>query len=542
MNQFEQNEATETPVNLMEFFYLLWSWAWLILLAGLLAGIAAYIISINTTPMYETSIRLLVSDPPVMRSLDTSAMLSTQTMTSTYAEMLVDRPVMQGVIDKLDLRMTSDELKPSISVEIVRNTQLLVVTVQDTNPLRASDIANTIATVFTDRIRELQSQRYASTQEGLAKQVSDMEKQIEETNRAITSESDPAQLLQLQSRLTQYRSLYSNLVTNYEQVRLAEAQTSTNVFVSEPASVPRDPVSPKTALNTLLAIVAGMLLAAGAVFAIDTLDDTIKNPDEIRQRFNLTVLGVISRHEMVNGKPICLTQPRSPVAEAFRTLRTNITFAAVDAPLRRILITSSTPQEGKTTISSNLAVVLAQAEKPVVLIDADLRRPQIHSKFGLPNRLGLTSLFLHSTESMNGLVQKIEGTRLGVVTSGGLPPNPAELLTSQKMTGILNQLNQDFELIVIDSPPVLTVTDAVALSPGMDGVILIAKPGVTKNSALKQTIEQLQAVGAHVLGVVLNEVNPGSRKYGYYYHRYYSKYSHYYEKDGEKKNRKSAGK
>jgi capsular exopolysaccharide synthesis family protein len=537
MSQFEQNEATETPVNLIEFFYLLWSWAWLILLTGLLAGIAAYIISINTTPMYETSIRLLVSDPPVMRSLDTSAMLSTQTMTSTYAEMLIDRPVMQGVIDKLDLRMTSDELKPSISVEIVRNTQLLVVTVQDTNPLRASDIANTIATVFTERIRELQSQRYASTREGLAKQVSDMEKQIEETNKAIAREGDPAQSLQLQSRLTQYRSLYSNLVTNYEQVRLAEAQTSTNVFVSEPASVPREPVSPKTVRNTLLAIVAGMLLAAGAVFAIDTLDDTIKNPDEIRQNFNLTILGVISRHEMVNGKPICLTQPRSPVAEAFRTLRTNITFAAVDAPLRRILITSSTPQEGKTTISSNLAVVLAQAEKPVVLIDADLRRPQIHSKFGLPNRLGLTSLFLHPIESMNGVVQKIEGTRLGIVTSGGLPPNPAELLTSQKMTGILDRLNQDFELIVIDSPPVLTVTDAVALSPGMDGIILVAKPGVTKHSAFKQTIEQLQAVGARVLGVVLNEVNPGSRKYGYYYHRYYSKYSHYYEKDGPKQKR-----
>jgi non-specific protein-tyrosine kinase len=531
MNQFEQNEAAETPVNLKEYFYLLWSWAWLILLAGLLAGVAAYIVSIRTTPIYETTIRLLVSDPPVMRSLDTSNMISNQTMTSTYAEMLVNRTVLQGVIDRLDLRITSDQLKPAITVEVVRNTQLLVVTVQDTNPLRASDIANTIATVFTDFIRDLQSQRYASTQKGLAQQVIDMEKQIDETNRAIAGEADPAQKLQLESRLTQYRSLYSNLVTNYEQARLAEAQTSTNVFVFEPASVSRDPVSPKTVRNTLLAVLAGMLLAAGAVFAIDMLDDTLKNPDEIRQRFNLTVLGVIAHHEMLNEKPICLTHPRAPVAEAFRTLRTNITFASVDAPLRRILVTSSTPQEGKTTISSNLAVVLAQAEKRVLLVDADLRRPQVHRKFGLSNRLGLTNLFLHALESLNGVIQISEGTRLGVLASGGTPPNPAELLTSQKMTEILDQLNQVFEMIVIDSPPALTVTDAVALSPGMDGIILVAKPGVTKRGDFKQTLEHLQAVGARVLGVVLNEVDPASRKYGYYYQRYYSKYSQYYKKD-----------
>jgi non-specific protein-tyrosine kinase len=334
--------------------------------------------------------------------------------------------------------------------------------------------------------------------------------------------------------LTQYRSLYSNLVTNFEQVRLAEAQTSTNVFVSEPASVPMVPVSPQTTRNTLLAVVAGMLLAIGVVFAIDATDDTIKNPDEIRQRYNLTVLGVISHHEMANGKPICLTHPRSPVAEAFRNLRTNITFSAVDAPLRRILITSATPQEGKTTISSNLAVALAQAEKTVVLIDGDLRRPQAHLKFGLPNRLGLTNLFLYSMESMTGVIQRIEDTRLSVITSGVLPPNPAELLTSRKMSGIMDQLNQDFELIVIDTPPVLTVTDAVALSPGMDGVVLVAKPGMTKRTAFEQTLEQLRAVGARVLGVVLNQVNPDSRKYGYYYHRYYSKYSHYYDKDGKK--------
>ncbi|MEI7848980.1 MAG: CpsD/CapB family tyrosine-protein kinase, partial [Chloroflexota bacterium] len=235
--------------------------------------------------------------------------------------------------------------------------------------------------------------------------------------------------------------------------------------------------------------------------------------------------------QIIDGKPISLVQPRSPITESFRALRTNLTYSSVDRPLRRILITSSTPQEGKTTISANLTVVLAQGEKKAILIDADLRRPTVHKKFGLMNRLGLSSLFLRSLENIPATIQSAGIPGLSVMTSGSIPPNPAELLTSHRMVEILDRLNQDFELIVIDTPPVLTVTDAVSLAPGMDGVIVVVKPGFTKESALKQTLEHLRNVNARVLGVVLNEVNPHSRKYGYYYHSYYSEDSHYYDED-----------
>jgi non-specific protein-tyrosine kinase len=530
MEQFEQSELAETTVDLKEYFYLFWSWAWLIVIAGILAGAAAYVVSINTLPIYQTSTRLLVSAPPATSgSLDSSAMVSTQTMTSTYSQMLLDRPVLQGVIDQLKLNTTSDELKKSISVDVVTNTQLLVITVNDPNPTQAANIANAIAQVFAARIRELQSQRYAASRDGLAKQVSDMEGQITDTNNQIANTSDPVTLEQLQARLTQYRTIYSNLVTSYEQIRLAEEQTSTNVVVSEPASVTNIPVSPKTARNTLLAVVAGMLLAAGVVFAIDTLDDTIKNPEELRRKFNLPILGMIAWHETQDNKPIAQAEPRSPTAEAFRALRTSITFAAVDRPLRRIMVTSPTPQDGKTTISSSLAVVLAQADKQVVLIDADLRLPKVHRKFGLHNRIGLTDLFVRPLDALSGIVKFVDTPGLAVITSGGLPPNPAELLTSHKMAEILERLNQDFDIIIIDTPPVLTVTDAAALAPAMDGVVLVAKPGSTKLSAFQQSLEQLRSVGARVLGVVLNDVNPTSRKYGYYYNRYYSKNAYKYQ-------------
>jgi capsular exopolysaccharide synthesis family protein len=245
---------------------------------------------------------------------------------------------------------------------------------------------------------------------------------------------------------------------------------------------------------------------------------------------------------MEEGKPICSTQPRSPVAEAFRSLRTNVTYTALDTPLRRILITSATPQEGKTTISSNLAVVMAQGEGKVVLVDADLRRPQVHKKFGLNNQVGLSDLFLlqRPLDSLpQGVIQSCEVPRLGVVTSGKIPPNPSELLTSRKMTQFLDLLNAEYDVVLIDTPPMLTVTDAAALAAGMDGVVLVAKPGVTKLRDFRQMLELLQTVGARTLGVVLNEVNAGSRKYGYYYSRYYTKYTGYYDSDDPRKKGKN---
>jgi capsular exopolysaccharide synthesis family protein len=582
MENLDNVEQADPTVDIKEYFYLIRSWAWLIVLAGILAGAAAYAVSVRMTPIYEASTTMLLSAPSSISGVDPAALVTAQTMTTTYAQMLMDRPVLQDVIDELKLPTTPEavKLKKTIRVDIVINTQLLQVTAEDPNPQRAADIANAMATVFSRRIAELQAQRYSASRDGLAKQVADMDQQITATNNQIAAiqqrmaavatqaavaatqtatalpsgtapaapeayipdAADRTTLDQLQARLTQYRTIYAGLVTSFEQVRLAENQTSTNVVVSEPAVAETEPVKPRTMLNTVLAAVVGMLLAVGAVFAIETLDDTVKNPAEIRRRFSLPVLGTIMSHEAPQDQPISLAEPRSPTAEAFRSLRTNIMYAAVDRPLRRLMITSPMPQDGKTTVSSNLAVVVSQNEKLVLLMDADMRRPQVHRNFGLQNRLGLAELFVRPLDTIASVIQASAAPRLSVLTSGGLPPNPSELLTSNRMGQILDKLGQAFDLIVLDTPPVLSVTDAPALAAAMDGVVLVVKPGTTKLGAFQQALEQLRAVNARVLGVVMNEVSPHSRQYGYYYNRYESKHMRYYETGGGKRTKAARGK
>lgn len=516
-----QISESDTTLDLLKYGYLLWQWAWMIILVGVLAGSAAYIFSIYTTPIYETTTRLLVSDPPATRAIDYSAMVTGQTMAQTYSKLLIDTPVLDKVIERLNLTIDSEELSEAISVQVIQGTQIISIRVEDPLPAQAVAIANTIGEVFAERIRELQSERYSATRESLQNQVADMDRQINDTNAQLAQTNDPAQKTQLDSRLTEYRKLYSNLVTNYEQVRLAEAQSSTNVAQVQPARLPKDPIRPQTTRNTLLAVVAGIIFAAGAILVVDAVNDTIRDPDEIRQKFNLPVLGMIARHTVSNGKPIAQDQPRSPVAESFRALRTNIMYAAIDTPLRRIIITSATPQNGKTTITANLGVVMAKDDYKVTIVDADMRRPQLHRSFGISNRNGLSSLFINPLGELNGTLQSTNVPGLKVVASGKLPPNPSELLVSRKMIQILDLINQDSELILIDTPPLLSVTDAAALAPMIDGVILVVRSGVTRRGAFKQSIEQLQSVRARILGVVINNVSPKHHPYGYYNQDYY---------------------
>jgi non-specific protein-tyrosine kinase len=272
------------------------------------------------------------------------------------------------------------------------------------------------------------------------------------------------------------------------------------------------------------------LLAAGGVVTREALDDSLKTPEEVTRQLGLPVLGVIGHFPPEESRPVSASQPRSPVAESYRTLRTNVQFASVDRPLRTLMITSADPNEGKTTVSANLAVVMAQAGRDVILLDCDFRRPSVHRSFGLPNRVGLSALFYQSEIHLNGGLKSSGIDHLGVMTSGHLPPNPAELLGSKRMAAILAQMKEKAGLIILDTPPTLAVTDASVLAPIVDGVLLVIEPGKTRAGTARQAVEQLRRVNARLLGVVLNNLDLRRAGYRYRYsgYHYYRSYRGYY--------------
>jgi succinoglycan biosynthesis transport protein ExoP len=324
-------------------------------------------------------------------------------------------------------------------------------------------------------------------------------------------------------------------------VRVTEAQATSNVVQVEPATPPEEPVRPRTLLNTTLAGILGLMLAVGVVFLVEALDDSL-HPDQVTSQLGLPVLGVIASHDSDDGHPVVVSRPRSPVAEAFRSLRTNIQFASVDRELRTLLITSPSPSEGKSTVVANLAAALAQSGRKVAVVEADLRRPVVHKKLGLANREGLSAMFVQPQVILNGSLQETGIENLQALTAGSVPPNPAELLGSAKMNQILDEISGLVDTIVLDSPPVLVVTDSTVLAPQVDGVLLVVKPGVTKLAAARRAVEQLRRGGARLLGVVLNEVELSRSRYGYYRNSGYYAYHEYYEDNDSQQGRKKKAK
>ncbi len=224
-----------------------------------------------------------------------------------------------------------------------------------------------------------------------------------------------------------------------------------------------------------------------------------------------------SRHSQADTLGLIVDNPRSMAAEAYRTLRTNVQFYNVAEPMRRLLFTSATPREGKSITAANLAIAFAQADKKVIIIDADLRRPNLHRIFQISNQVGLTDVLLGTSDLASTLVSTVVPGLL-VLPAGPLPPNPAEMLGSPRMRGLLDELNKEADLVIIDSPPVVIVTDAAVLAPLADGVILVVAAGEVNREVVQQAKSQLEAVRARVLGIVLNGVEDKAKSHDSYYY------------------------
>jgi succinoglycan biosynthesis transport protein ExoP len=527
------NDQNSDSNDLVKYLVLLWHWAWLIALAVIVAGVGAYFVSDLIPPVYQGKTTVLVDMGSSSTSVDYGLVLLNSQLTQTYSQMLTKSPVLEEVAAKLGLV----EVDPkTISAKPISNTQLITIFTESKDPKLAADIANSLVSVFTDQVSSLQSERFSESEANLQAQMTDIENKLKVANDQLVSTTDTAEKDRLETMIANYSQTYAGLLQSFEQVRLAEAQTRSSIVQIEPAVIPEEPIRPRILLNVAVAALVSGFLACGLIIGAELLNDTVKTPEEISDKLGLSVLGAITHHSRSEDTLITEAQPLSPISEAFRTLRTNVKYAgaSLEKPLRSIMVTSAMPGEGKTEILVNLGVVLAQNRYRVLLMDADLRRPALHRRLGLDNLVGLSQIFVHPELGMSYSLQPTRINGMTALTSGDTPPNPSELLGSLLMGSILEELKNNNDILLIDTPPALAVTDAAVLLPYVEGVLLVVKPGTTNMATLRRLVNQFHQLNANLLGVVLNDINLRNSSYGYYY-KHYKYYNGYGEKDGVKK-------
>lgn len=425
-------------------------------LAGLLAGGAA---SALAKPTYtaETQLFVAIQSSGSVQELQQGNNFS-QARVQSYVKTVSSPAVLQPAIDALGLSVTAQELASKVQATTELNTVLINITVTDFSAVQAAGIAQAVANSLILAVDNLEKPQTGGT----------------------------------------------------SPVKLS---------VIKPAIAPSAPSGPNTRVNLLIAGILGLGLGLGGAMLRSTLDSRIRGEADLRRVTDAPVLGAISFDQDAVRKPL-LTQreTQSPRAESFRQLRTNLQFANVSGHARTVLVTSSLPGEGKSTTATNLSIALAQTGQTVCLIDADLRRPMVNEYLGLDRSAGLTTALLGEID-VNDLLQPWGEDSLFVLTTGQIPPNPSELLGSNEMRNLISRLEEAFDTVVIDAPPLLPVTDAAVLSQHVGGVVVVVGTQKVKHHDLEKSLDALRLVGAKVLGVVLNRLpakGPDSYSYGYY--------------------------
>lgn len=431
-------------------------WWWLVAIATLIGGASAFAVSRLVTPTYEATTTLLVVQQQEPGTVGLSDLQASERLANTFSELVTVRPVLQSAIARANLDLTPEELEERLTVNNPPTTQLLEITAEASTAEAARDIANVVADSFIDS-----NQSALGNRPGIVSMV-------------------------------------------------------------ESADAPLEPSEPNPLRNTLLGAVLALIASIGIVGLAEYMDDTVKDEQAVGELTGVPVIGHIrrfNRPDRAGDQLRAGIDPRSHEAEAYRSLRTNVTYTTGrEAGPKRLLITSPGQGEGKSTTAANLAVVFGLSGARVVILDADLRRPSQHRIFGIPNTGGLTNVLASGGAGLKEAVQRTPYERVWILPSGPIPANPAELLESDRMTQLLQALEQHFDIVILDTPPTLAVTDPVILSSMASATIVVVEHGRTRNAELKQAVQRLAVTGRPIAGVVINGVSTADK--GYYYGDY----------------------
>jgi len=447
--------------------------------------------------------------------------------------------------------MKSDEVRtkvrsaageaPRVSAGADARSDIIKLSIESSDPERAAMLANAYAEAFIEARREAAVKDLDAKTRQLQPRVDDLQSRIEALSGRIQQLAPEQQLVTGQELRVSRDALIAE-VGPLKQ-RLSELQVDASVQdggarVVMPAVAASSPASPKPMLNLAVGVVLGLLLGATAAFVVDGLDDSVRSQDDLnRVAGGRPVLGLIPRYESDRGagggQVISLADPHSGAAEAYRRVRTSLLAIGLEQPASMVQLTSPFSAEGKTTTVANLGVALALSGARVVIVCCDLRRPRLHTLFGLSNNVGITSILSGQTTPAEALQDVPEVRGLRVLASGPQPPNPSEVLAQPRTATMLRSLLNVCDVVLLDCPPTLPVTDAVVVARWVDATVVVASAGVTKQAALAETLEQLEQGHAHIAGLVLNQVRAGYG-YGYGYG-----YGHSYRYDESSSGRRS---
>jgi capsular exopolysaccharide synthesis family protein len=334
--------------------------------------------------------------------------------------------------------------------------------------------------------------------------------------------------------------LYQLVIKRQKEATLSSLQETNNVYKLDAAIESDIPVAPRVKLNILLAAVVGLLGGIGLAFFLEYLDNTFKGQEDIERLLQIPFLGIIPSIKLELGTEggsdltlrdnYLISHPKSTVAESCRTVRTNILLMSPENPTRRLLITSPSPQEGKSTVCINMGITMAQSGSKVIMLDTDMRRPRLHKSFGIKTGVGLTTTILGEAD-LDKVIHHSEVPGLDVIPCGPIPPNPSELFHTERFRRLLDELASRYDRVIFDSPPVLVVADPLILSNMIDGVVLVVKSASTSSDLARRAVRQLKDVKARILGAVINDLDLEHRDYGYYYYRQYGYYYGEKERD-----------
>jgi capsular exopolysaccharide synthesis family protein len=399
-----------------------------------------------------------------------------------------------------------DRPVPGVAAAPIADADVIRGTIRNADPVTAKVLADAFAEAYISVRREQSVNELLSASTEVQDKITELQVRID-----TLSEGDPIR----QSLVNQQATFRQTL----DQLQVDAALRTGGASVIRPAFVPGVPIAPDTERNVMVALVAGLFIGLLGALALEHFDKRIRDDEDLARVTDLPVLGAVPIDHPPDGRPIAMTRADDRAVEAYRGLRTNLQFLGLDRPTKVVQVVSSVAGEGKTTTATNLAVVLAQAGRRVALVDADLRRPRIHEVFALSNQSGLTDLLI-GRQASDVLKTVIVGPQASmvVVVSGATPPNPSELLSGHRMAALLAELAERYDHVIVDSAPVLPVTDSVALTRSVDAVLIVVQAGRATSTDLAEAVERLERVKAPVIGVVLNRLSASSRSgYGYGY-------------------------